>query len=95
MALNDSMLNDLDELQEYCSVLKSLGYAKNIQIDLSMVDVYKRQGMESIAFAEAVGADLNYRTLKELRYALSAEMFNILAFLLLSWLQLQTVTGCL
>ena len=32
-------------------------------------------GMESIAFAEAVGADLNYRTLKELRYALSAEMF--------------------
>ncbi len=52
-------------------------------------------GMESIAFAEAVGADLNYRTLKELRYALSAEMFNILAFLLLSWLQLQTVTGCL
>ena len=42
-------------------------------------------GMESIAFAEAVGADLNYRTLKELRYALSAGMFNILAFLLLSW----------
>ena len=38
MALNDSMLNDLDELQEYCSVLKSLGYAKNIQIDLSMVN---------------------------------------------------------
>lgn len=38
MAINDKMLEDLDELQEYCSALKSLGYAKNIQIDLSMVN---------------------------------------------------------
>lgn len=38
MALNDAMLKDLDELQDYCSALKSLGYSKNIQLDLSMVN---------------------------------------------------------
>ena len=38
MALNDEMLQDIEELQEYCSALKSLGYSKNIQLDLSMVN---------------------------------------------------------
>lgn len=38
MAIDDQMLQDLDELQEYCNALKSLGYGKNIQIDLSMVN---------------------------------------------------------
>lgn len=38
MAINDKMLKDLDELQEYCSALKGLGYGKNIQLDLSMVN---------------------------------------------------------
>jgi len=38
MALNDQMRQDVEELQEYCSTLKSLGYAKNIQLDLSMVN---------------------------------------------------------
>ena len=38
MAVNEKMEKDLDELQEYCSALKSLGYAKNIQIDLSMIN---------------------------------------------------------
>ena len=38
MAVNEKMEKDLDELQEYCSALKSLGYAKNVQIDLSMIN---------------------------------------------------------
>lgn len=38
MAVSDDMHRDLDELQEYCSALKSLGYSKNVQIDLSMVN---------------------------------------------------------
>lgn len=38
MALNDKMRQDIEELKEYCSTLKSLGYAKNIQLDLSMVN---------------------------------------------------------
>ncbi|MDO4486712.1 MAG: ATP phosphoribosyltransferase regulatory subunit [Bacillota bacterium] len=38
MALNDEMLQDIDELQEYCSALRSLGYSKNLQLDLSMVN---------------------------------------------------------
>ncbi len=38
LAIDDRMLNDLEELQEYCAALKSLGYAKNIQLDLSMVN---------------------------------------------------------
>lgn len=38
MAINDEMHNDLDILEEYCKALKSLGYSKNIQIDLSMVN---------------------------------------------------------
>ena len=38
LAIDDSMVRDVEELQEYCSALKSLGYAKNIQLDLSMVN---------------------------------------------------------
>lgn len=38
MALNDEMLKDVAELEEYCSALRSLGYSKNIQLDLSMVN---------------------------------------------------------
>lgn len=38
MAVNDKMLKDLEELQEYCDALKLLGYERNIQIDLSMVN---------------------------------------------------------
>lgn len=38
MALNEEMHKDLDVLEEYCKALKSLGYSKNIQIDLSMVN---------------------------------------------------------
>lgn len=38
MAINDKMKKDMDELQEYCTALKALGYGKNIQLDLSMVN---------------------------------------------------------
>lgn len=38
MAVNDEMHRDLDELWEYCSALKRLGYSKSIQLDLSMVN---------------------------------------------------------
>ena len=38
MAINEEMHKDLDVLEEYCKALKSLGYAKNIQLDLSMVN---------------------------------------------------------
>lgn len=38
MAMNDEMLNDIDILEDYCKALKSLGYSRNIQIDLSMVN---------------------------------------------------------
>ena len=38
MAVNDKMLEDVENLKEYCRVLKSLGYSKNIQLDLSMVN---------------------------------------------------------
>lgn len=38
MAVNSKMTEDLGELEEYCSVLKSLGYGDNIQLDLSMVN---------------------------------------------------------
>lgn len=38
MAVNDAMLKDIDELQKYCSALKRLGYSKNLQLDLSVVN---------------------------------------------------------
>lgn len=38
MALTEEMNRDIDELEKYCSALKSLGYSKNIQLDLSMVN---------------------------------------------------------
>lgn len=38
LAVNDKMLADLEELEAYCSALRSLGYSKNIQLDLSMVN---------------------------------------------------------
>lgn len=38
IAVNDEMHRDLDELWEYCSALKRLGYSKSIQLDLSMVN---------------------------------------------------------
>lgn len=38
MAVNDEMRKDVDILEGYCRSLRSLGYAKNIQIDLSMVN---------------------------------------------------------
>lgn len=38
MAINEEMHKDLDILEEYCKALRSLGYSKNIQIDLSMVN---------------------------------------------------------
>ncbi len=38
LAINDEMNKDLDVLEEYCKALKSLGYSKNIQIDLGMVN---------------------------------------------------------
>ncbi len=38
MAINDEMIKDIDVLEDYCKALKSLGYSKNIQIDLSMVN---------------------------------------------------------
>lgn len=38
MALNDEMIEDIKELQEYCRAVESLGYGENIQLDLSMVN---------------------------------------------------------
>lgn len=38
LAVNDEMNKDLDIFEEYCKALKKLGYAKNIQADLSMVN---------------------------------------------------------
>ncbi len=38
MAISDSMQKDVEELQQYCGALKSLGYSKNMQLDLSMVN---------------------------------------------------------
>lgn len=38
LAVNDRMLEDLEELKKYCGALRSLGYSKNIQLDLSMVN---------------------------------------------------------
>ena len=38
MALDDKMRRDVEELSEYCDALKSLGYAKKLQLDLSMVN---------------------------------------------------------
>jgi len=38
MAFNDDMRRDLEELGEYCDALETLGYAGNIQLDLSMVN---------------------------------------------------------
>ena len=38
LAVNARMLADLEELRIYCDALKSLGYSKNIQLDLSMVN---------------------------------------------------------
>ncbi len=38
MAVNDKMLANLEELGEYCDALRSLGYSRNIQLDLSMVN---------------------------------------------------------
>lgn len=38
MAINEEMMQDIEELEEYCVALKSLGYSKNIQLDLSMVN---------------------------------------------------------
>jgi len=32
------MKKDVEELQQYCNALKSLGYSKNVQLDLSMVN---------------------------------------------------------
>lgn len=38
MTVNKKMIDDIEELEEYCNILKSLGYGKNIQLDLSMVN---------------------------------------------------------
>ena len=38
LAINSKMLKDLDELQDLCNSVKSLGYSKNIQLDLSMIN---------------------------------------------------------
>ena len=38
LSVNDDMLKDLEELREYCAALRSLGYSRNIQIDLSMIN---------------------------------------------------------
>lgn len=38
MAVNDKMLGDIEEIRGYCRALEKLGYGKNIQLDLSMVN---------------------------------------------------------
>lgn len=38
MAVNKKMIEDIEELEEYCDALSVLGYGKNIQLDLSMVN---------------------------------------------------------
>lgn len=38
MAVNEKMVKDIEVLEGYCRAIKSLGYSKNIQLDLSMVN---------------------------------------------------------
>ncbi|MDO4545201.1 MAG: ATP phosphoribosyltransferase regulatory subunit [Bacillota bacterium] len=38
MAITCEMQKDVEDLEQYCKALKSLGYSKNVQLDLSMVN---------------------------------------------------------
>lgn len=38
MALDDTMKEDVRELEEYCEALRDMGYSENIQLDFSMVN---------------------------------------------------------
>ncbi len=38
LALNDQMVNDVNELAAYCNALEALGYDNNLQLDFSMIN---------------------------------------------------------